>query len=183
MGLPAVGARGEHRRDRLDPEVVGGAAIAPHLRADPGEAPVAVGPELQVEDLGAGGVGGGEVLAARHHQPDGPAEHERGADDQRLDDHQLAAEAATERRGADANPVGRQPEQLHQLSPRRERPLRRRGDDELVVLAERGGGGLGLEIALVDPRRVEAAADDDVAAGERGVDVAVLEPGRAEHVL
>ena len=33
------------------------------------------------------------------------------------------------------------------------------------------------------PRRVEAAADDGCAGGERGVDVAIYEPGRPEHVL
>ena len=106
--LPAVRAGGQHRRDRLDSEVVGRSSVGEHAGADAGQSPVAVGPDLDVEDLGAGGIGRGEVLATGHHQPDRSAEHERGADDERLDDHHLAAEAAAERRAANAEPLRRE---------------------------------------------------------------------------
>ena len=43
--------------------------------------------------------------------------------------------------------------------------------------------GLGLEVALVHPRRPEGAPHDRIAGRERGLDVAVLELRRAEHVL
>ena len=95
----------------------------------------------------------------------------------------FAAEPATERGAADAYAVDGQAEQRRHLVAGHERGLRRGAHDQLALDVEPSGGGLRLEVALVDPRRVEAAADDDLAGGERGVDIAARQAGGAEHVL
>ena len=94
VGLPPVRAGGEHRRDRLD---------ARSRRSRRGRRARGSGSRsasrrgrrrARASSISApAGLAAGEVLAAGHRQPDRPAQRERGRDDQRLDDHHLAAEA------------------------------------------------------------------------------------------
>ncbi len=92
--LPPVRPGGEHRGDRLQPEVVGRSAVAQRAGADPGEAAVGGGAELEVDHLRRRRVARGHVLAARQGQPHRPLQHQRGGGDERLEQHQLPAESA-----------------------------------------------------------------------------------------
>ena len=145
--------------------------------------PSASAPSSTRQHLGAGRIARGHVLAARHRQAHGPAQDHRRARDERVDDHDLAAERAAEGLAADADALDRQPEQLGQRVARGERRLRGAGDDELAVGIDPRGRGLGLDVALIHPRRAQVSLDHHVAAGQRGVDVAVLEACRVEHVV
>ena len=51
------------------------------------------------------------------------------------------------------------------------------------VVVDLGHRDLGFEIALVDPARLEAALDDDIAAGQRGRHVAASVSGSRDDFL
>ena len=183
VGLPAVGARGEQRGNRLDPEVARRAAVGQHTCPDPRQASLARGSDLDLEHLGAGRIGGGEVLGPGHHQAHRAAQLQGGRGGQRVGDQQLASEPAAERRRAYPDPVGREPEQSDDLVAGVERPLGRGGDDQVVLGVEPGRGGLRLQVPLIGPGGLEASADERVARSQRAGHVAVCQPHRAEHVV
>jgi hypothetical protein len=104
--VPAVRPGGEQRRDRLDAHLPQRAAVADDAAADGGQLAGAGRAKLEVDQLAGRRVGRGEVLGAAEDEPHRPAERERRGRDQRLGDHQLAAERAAERRGLHAHLVG-----------------------------------------------------------------------------
>ena len=124
-----------------------------------------------------------EVLAPREDEPHRTPERERGADCERLDEGELAAERAAERLGDDADVLEREVERARELPPRDERALRARGHDERARRLEPGGAHLRLEVCLVHPRRSERALDDRVARRERGLQVSPVARDAVEHVL
>jgi hypothetical protein len=119
-----------------------------------------------VHDLRGGGVRRLEVLGARERDPNRSPECERGAGDERLDDRELAAEGAAERLGDHADALEREAVRPPELALRHEGSLRARRDDERPARLDPGRRDLGLDVALVDPRRPEGGRDDGVAGVE-----------------
>ena len=180
--LPAVRAGDEHRGDVLDAPARVRAAVDDHARLDRGERPVLAAADAELRDLCGRRVRRLEVLAARERQPDRPAQRERCAGDERLDERELAAERAAERLRDDAHLVEREAECAVKLLLRHERALRARRDDERPVRLEPGGRGLRLEVRLVHPWRPERGRDDGVASVEDGVYVSVVPADGGEDV-
>ena len=180
--LPPVRAGDEQRRDPLDAPARVRAAVDDHPAADARQRAVLLRADLELGHLRRGGVRGREVLLPRHHEANGPAQRERRARGQRLDEGELPAERATERLGDDADPVERQAVRARELRAADEDSLGRDGDGELAVGLEPGRRRLRLEVRLVDPRRPERPGDDGVARGEGRVRVSARAMDAVEDV-
>ena len=180
---PTVGTGGQQGGEALGPPLVVAPAIQDDAPRDRGELALGARPDLELEQLGRGGVGGRHVLGARERDTDRPAEAERRRRRERLGNHELAAEGAAERRRAHAHAVQREAEELRELLAHAERALSARPYDEVALGLEPRGGGLRLEVALVDPARAEGARGARRAGGQRALRVARGDPLAPGHVV
>src|SRR3990172_10761866 len=100
-------------------------------------------------------------------------ERQRGS--QRLEEDELAAEAAAERRRDDAHLVLGQAQGLGDFGARVEERLGGRPHGDVAERVHLREGRARLEVALVDDTRAVGALDDDVRLGEALGDVAARE--------
>ena len=172
MGVPVIRPDGQDRRDPFDAVLREATRLEAQPRTEPAQPAVARGPEADLEDRGGCRVGHPEVLEPGQLDADRPAQDERRRRGQRVDDHQLAAEATAQRGTGHPDCGDRPTEEARQLGTGVEGALRRARDVEDPVAVQLGHRDLRLEVALVDPARRESAFNDDVAGSEGRVDVA-----------
>ena len=149
------------------------AAVDEHACLERRQRPVLTRPDLEVNHGAGARSRRGEVLAPRQGEPHRPADAERRADDQRLDDRELAAEAATERRALDAHLRQWKPVDPGDVVPDPERRLRARADRDPALSLRPRDRDLRLEVGLVHPRGAEPPLGDGRTLRERRVEVAL----------
>ena len=173
---PQHEARDAHGRARI------GARIEDDPRLESGQPAVLGHSRLELEEARRRRRRRQELLGAGEHQGHRTLERHRQCGGQRLEKHELAAEAAAQRRGHDAHLMLGQSERLGHLRARVEERLRRGPHRDTAEGVHRGDGHAGLEITLVDHARAVGALDHDVGLGKALDDVTASEVLRARDV-
>ena len=180
---PAVRARDQASGEPFPRGVGKRSRVVDHVGLEACEPAVAFGADAQPGRHRLSRVGRRHILAAGEHQTDGPAEAQRSARHQWLDQHLLGAERAADRRRRDADTAEREVEQRRERVAGVEQALGARCDHERAVVIDPRRGGVRLEVALVDPWGGEAAVDDHVCGGERRCGVAVGDVVPLEYLV
>ncbi len=151
-----------------------GAVVVVVLRAQPCEGAVALGAELQLEMRTGRTARQAENLLAREQQPQRIPRSLREQHQQRLQQRDLAAEAASHGHGHDAHAVRRHLEELGDLVADLKRSLRRSPDCEAAVWLGPDDRHVRLHRRVVNAGDRVGSLDHDVGPCERSRHVAAL---------
>src|SRR3990170_626953 len=159
-------AAAEHQAGDAEGRARIGAGVEDDARLERRQPAVLGDAGLELEDARGRGGGRQELLGAREHERDGPPESHRERRGERLEEDELAAEAAAERRRDDAHLVLGQAERFRHLGARVEERLGGGPHGDAAERVHLRHGRARLEVALVDDARAVGALDDEMRLGE-----------------
>ena len=159
-----------------------GARVEDHTGAERGERAVAARARRHLDHALGRGRRGEELLRAREDHRDRTPEGHRQRGRQGLEEDELAAEAAAQRRGDHAHAMLGEPQRLGHLGARVEEGLGAGPHAELAHGVHGGHRRARLEIALVDHGGAVAALHDHPRLGEPAGHIPARVVDRAHHI-
>ncbi len=159
-----------------------GARIEQELAFQRDERPVALGADLDSNLALGRRIGRRELFLARIDRAHRSADRQRQCGHGRLEEAELAAEAAADGHGINGHLVIGQAQHARDEPARVEQRLGRGVDSQVAERVDRRRARLGLQVRLGNPVGVVDALDDDVGSFEAGFDVAAREASAAGNV-